>query len=250
MGELVHPRAQDRGEQGFLVAEVVAEVVVDERLAAPGLDGDAVDPCSGDPGLGELLDRSAEDAVGGASCRTWPRPASAFRYLAWLGSVEKLRRIAREKDAEVVFGHDETQKTQLTFAPGGHRFEAGVASMSAPDPACPRCGAPAGRLPGRVHVGGAADAGVPRERVPRSWRGVAGGHPDAVAHWRRVVEHREGLEERHPELAGDRRPVLAHEGIFAGRPLRAGDDVPAAVAAASAAAGRTGTHGDRVPPTA
>lgn len=126
--------------------------------------------------------------------------------------------------------------------PRGHRFEAGVATTAAPGPACPECGEPTERLPSRVHVGGVADAGVGRERMPRSWRAVDGGHPDAIAHWRSRIEHREKIEERHPELAGDRRPVLAHEGIFARRPLRAGDDVPAAVAA-----DRPGAGGDPGP---
>jgi N-acyl homoserine lactone hydrolase len=55
---------------------------------------------------------------------SWGPPAVGaavvWDNLAWLESVEKLRRIAREQDAEVVFGHDEVQKTQLTFAPHGY----------------------------------------------------------------------------------------------------------------------------------
>lgn len=117
----------------------------------------------------------------------------------------------------------------------GHRFEAGLATMTSPDPACPACGSATRRRPSRLNVGGRASAGVPRERMPRSWEGVGRGDRETIAHWRKVAEHREGLEERHPELAGDRRPVLAHEGVFAGRPLRAGDDVAASLAAAKAA---------------
>ena len=117
----------------------------------------------------------------------------------------------------------------------GHRFEAGVPSMTAPDPACPACGSATRRRPSRLNVGGRASTGVPRERMPRSWEGVGRGDREAVAHWRKVAEKREALEERHPELAGDHRPVLAHEGVFAGRPLRAGDDVGAALTAARAA---------------
>lgn len=118
----------------------------------------------------------------------------------------------------------------------GHRFEAGVASMSSPNPACPGCGALTRRVPSRVRIGGVADTGPSREEMPHSWQGIAGGHPDAVAHWRKKIETREKLEEHHPELAGDRRPILAHEGIFQGRPLRAGDDIGTSVAAATKAA--------------
>lgn len=117
----------------------------------------------------------------------------------------------------------------------GHRFEAGVPSMTSPDPACPACGGATRRRPSRLNIGGRASTGVPREAMPRSWEGVGRGDRETVAHWRSVAERRERLEERHPELAGDRRPVLAHEGVFAGRPLRAGDDVVASLAAAKAA---------------
>ncbi|MET4060329.1 putative FmdB family regulatory protein [Arthrobacter sp. UYP6] len=119
--------------------------------------------------------------------------------------------------------------------PGGHRFEAGVQSMSAPNPECPRCGAATSRVPSRMNIGGVADSGPSRAQMPHSWEGIGRGHPDAVAHWRKKVERREKLEEKYPELAGDRRPILAHEGIFSGRPLRAGDDIGASVAAATEA---------------
>lgn len=118
----------------------------------------------------------------------------------------------------------------------GHRFEAGVASMSAPNPACPGCGEETSRVPSRVRIGGVADTGPSREQMPHSWQGIGGGHPEAVAHWRQKIERREKLEDKHPELAGDRRPILAHEGIFQGRPLRAGDDIGASVASAAQAA--------------
>lgn len=114
---------------------------------------------------------------------------------------------------------------------GGHRFEAGVAAMSSPAPPCPSCGAGARRRPAAVRLGGAT-AGTPREAMPHSWKGVAGGDRAVLDGWRGVAQRREREEQRHPELAGDRRPILAHEGIFAGNPLRAGDDVGAALAAA------------------
>jgi N-acyl homoserine lactone hydrolase len=34
--------------------------------------------------------------------------------------VEKLRKIAQETNAEVIFGHDEEQKKELTLAPNGY----------------------------------------------------------------------------------------------------------------------------------
>ncbi|HLR44690.1 MAG TPA: zinc ribbon domain-containing protein [Brevibacterium sp.] len=126
-----------------------------------------------------------------------------------------------------------------------HRFEAGVASMSSPAPACPDCGEASRRVLTTVRTSGFASAGHSREDMPKSWKGMAGGHRDAVDYWRRSMEKREKLEERYPELGGDRRPILAHEGIFQGRPLRAGDDIGASVeAAVTADAGKpTGTSG-------
>lgn len=113
-----------------------------------------------------------------------------------------------------------------------HRFEAGVASMSSPSPACPACGEASRRVLTTVRTSGFASAGHSREDMPKSWKGMAGGNQDAVNYWRRSMEKREKLEERYPELGGDRRPILAHEGIFQGRPLRAGDDIGASVEAA------------------
>lgn len=118
------------------------------------------------------------------------------------------------------------------LCPAGHRFEAVLPSMHAEAPACRSCGEPTRRVPSRPNIGGAADAGTPRDRMPRSWRGVRGGDAETVRHWHDVAARREALEERHPELGGDRRPVLAHEGIFRDAPLRAGDDVGQAVGAA------------------
>lgn len=56
---------------------------------------------------------------------SWGPPAVGaaivWNNLAWLESVEKLRRIAQEKDAEVFFGHDEEQASNvIRFAPDGH----------------------------------------------------------------------------------------------------------------------------------
>ncbi|MEJ5866990.1 zinc ribbon domain-containing protein [Pseudokineococcus sp. 5B2Z-1] len=125
----------------------------------------------------------------------------------------------------------------------GHRFEAGLPSMTSPDPACPACGSASRRRPSRLNVGGRASTGVAREQMPRSWEGVRRGDRETVAHWRKVAVARERLEEKHPELAGDRRPVLAHEGVFASRPLRAGDDPQAVIAEVRAAEAAAPTAG-------
>lgn len=54
---------------------------------------------------------------------SWGPPAVGaaivWDNIAWLESVEKLRRIAEDTNAEVIFGHDEQQKENLTFAPNG-----------------------------------------------------------------------------------------------------------------------------------
>lgn len=55
---------------------------------------------------------------------SWGPPAVGaaivWDNIAWLESVEKLRRIAEESNAEVIFGHDEEQAKQLRYAPDGH----------------------------------------------------------------------------------------------------------------------------------
>ena len=54
---------------------------------------------------------------------SWGPPAVGaaivWDNLAWLESVEKLRRIAEQSNATVVFGHDPEQRKQLTLAPNG-----------------------------------------------------------------------------------------------------------------------------------
>lgn len=54
---------------------------------------------------------------------SWGPPAVGaaivWDSLAWLDSVEKLRRIAQETDATVIFGHDPEQRKQLRLAPSG-----------------------------------------------------------------------------------------------------------------------------------
>ena len=52
---------------------------------------------------------------------SWGPPAIGaaivWNSLLWLESVEKLRRIAEAKNADVIFGHDPEQKKKLTFSP-------------------------------------------------------------------------------------------------------------------------------------
>ncbi|MEH3078258.1 MAG: hypothetical protein PGN11_16615, partial [Quadrisphaera sp.] len=54
---------------------------------------------------------------------SWGPPAVGaaivWNNLAWLESVEKLRKIAEETGAEVIFGHDGEQAAQLRYAPDG-----------------------------------------------------------------------------------------------------------------------------------
>lgn len=130
----------------------------------------------------------------------------------------------------------------------GHRFEAVVESMTSPNPDCRSCSSHSERVPSRVRIGNAASAGASREDMPKSWTGIAGGHPEAVSHWRTKMEKRERLEEKYPELGGDRRPILAHEGIFNGRPLRAGDDIGTAVKQANEAASTAADRSKKTEP--
>lgn len=56
---------------------------------------------------------------------SWGPPAVGaaivWNNLAWLDSVEKLRRIAEEKEAQVFFGHDADQAAhEIRWAPEGH----------------------------------------------------------------------------------------------------------------------------------
>jgi N-acyl homoserine lactone hydrolase len=56
---------------------------------------------------------------------SWGPPAVGaaivWNNLAWLDSVEKLRRIAEEEEAEVFFGHDADQaENDIRWAPEGH----------------------------------------------------------------------------------------------------------------------------------
>lgn len=117
--------------------------------------------------------------------------------------------------------------------PDGHRFEVELKSIFSDNPECIECGQATARVPAVGAVRGVASAGVSRDQVPNTWRGIDRGNPDAVRYWHQQVSKREKLEAKYPGLAGDRRPVLAHEGAFASQPLRAGDPMAEQVAAAT-----------------
>ena len=106
----------------------------------------------------------------------------------------------------------------------GLRFER-LMSFDAPAPGCPSCGGETRKVPSGLSLGGQADAGLSKERMPQTWRGTYEGNREYVTGLQRQWERRQRLEARHPELAGDQRPIVAHEGRYHGAPLRAGDPV-------------------------
>jgi putative FmdB family regulatory protein len=108
----------------------------------------------------------------------------------------------------------------------GSRLERLVRHSDGTAPQCPRCGARTTKVPSRFALGGQADPGLSRERMPQTWRGTYEGDREYVTRLHRDWERRERLEQRYPELAGDTRPVLAHEGRFHHEPLRQGDPMP------------------------
>ncbi|WP_214364671.1 FmdB family zinc ribbon protein [Pseudonocardia sp. H11422] len=106
----------------------------------------------------------------------------------------------------------------------GLRFER-LTSFDADAPACPECGGATRKVPAGFSLGGQADAGLAKEQMPQTWRGVYNGNREYVTRMQKQWERRQQLEARHPELAGDQRPILAHEGRYHDAPLRAGDPV-------------------------
>lgn len=108
----------------------------------------------------------------------------------------------------------------------GRRFERFVRHVDDEAATCAGCGAQAAKVPSTLALGGHADPGLSRDRMPQTWRGTYRGDREYLNRLQRDWERRRNLEERHPELAGDTRPVLAHEGRFHDAPLRAGDPHP------------------------
>jgi len=118
----------------------------------------------------------------------------------------------------------------------GVRFER-LLPLGAGAPGCPACGQATRKVPARPSLGGRASAGLSKEQMPQTWRGLHDGDREYVVRMQRTWEQRQRVEAEHPELAGDQRPILAHEGRYHDVPLRAGD-VPEGTAR------RSGDHGD------
>ncbi len=105
----------------------------------------------------------------------------------------------------------------------GVRFEHLAAMADTATPECPVCGGETHKVPAGFALGGQADAGLSKEQMPQTWRGVYNGSSEYVDRMRRTWDERQKLEAKYPEIAGDQRPILAHEGRYHNAPLRAGD---------------------------
>jgi putative FmdB family regulatory protein len=104
----------------------------------------------------------------------------------------------------------------------GLRFER-LVGLDTPAPECPRCADEMHKVPAGFSLGGQADAGLSRDHMPQTWRGVYHGDREYVSQVQRQWDRRQQLEAKYPELAGDTRPILAHEGCYHKAPLRVGD---------------------------
>ena len=105
----------------------------------------------------------------------------------------------------------------------GVRFEHLAAMADIATPECPVCGGETHKVPAGSSLGGQADAGLSKDQMPQTWRGVYNGSPEYLDKMRRTWDERQRLEAKYPEIAGDQRPILAHEGRYHNAPLRAGD---------------------------
>ena len=104
----------------------------------------------------------------------------------------------------------------------GLRFEQ-LVKMDAPAPECLTCGDTMRKVPAGLSLGGQADAGLSRDRMPQTWRGLYHGDGEYVTRMQQQWHRRQQLEAKYPELAGDSRPILAHEGRYQNAPMRVGD---------------------------
>ncbi len=122
--------------------------------------------------------------------------------------------------------------------------------VDAAAPGCPACGGATRKIPAGFSLGRQASAGLAKEQMPQTWRGLYNGDREYVTRMQRTWERRQKLEAKHPELAGDQRPIIAHEGRYHETPLRAGDQ-PAA-SGPGHGHGHGHGHGDAgsAPPTA
>lgn len=106
----------------------------------------------------------------------------------------------------------------------GLRFEQ-LTSFDAAAPGCPECGGETRKIPAGFSLGGQAAAGLAKEQMPQTWRGLYNGDREYVTSMQRQWDRRQQVEAKHPELAGDQRPIIAHEGRYHDAPLRVGDPV-------------------------
>jgi hypothetical protein len=79
------------------------------------------------------------------------------------------------------------------------------------------------KIPAGLHLSGQVSAGLSRDDMPQTWRGLYHGDREYVTRMQRQWDRRQQLETKYPELAGDTRPILAHEGRYHNAPLRAGE---------------------------
>ena len=124
----------------------------------------------------------------------------------------------------------------------GVRFEHLAAMADTATPECPVCGGETRKVPAGFALGGQADAGLAKDQMPQTWRGVYNGSSEYVDRMRRTWDQRQKLEAKYPEIAGDQRPILAHEGRYHDVPLRAGD-IPLRGTAPMPGAGQGHGHG-------
>ncbi len=105
----------------------------------------------------------------------------------------------------------------------GARFEHLASMTDITTPECPVCGGETRKVPSGFTLGGQASAGLSKDEMPQTWRGVYNGSAEYIDRMRRTWEQRQKLEAKYPEIADDQRPILAHEGRYHDAPLRAGD---------------------------
>jgi putative FmdB family regulatory protein len=98
-----------------------------------------------------------------------------------------------------------------------------LVGMDAPAPECPGCRDTMRKIPAGFNLGGQANAGLSRDHMPQTWRGLYHGDREYVTRMQRQWDRRQQLETKYPELVGDTRPILAHEGRYHNAPLRAGE---------------------------
>ncbi len=84
----------------------------------------------------------------------------------------------------------------------GARFER-LTGFDAAAPGCPSCGGRTRKIQAGFSLGGQAGAGLAKEQMPQTWRGVYNAHPEYIGRMQRQWEGRQRLEAKYPEIAGD-----------------------------------------------